>query len=469
MDRITLFILILISSTFSFGQSLKVSNNGRFLQTKENKPFFWLGDTAWELFHKLDKEEAKLYLKTRANQGFTIIQAVILAERDGVKTPNANGDLPFHDLDPDKPNEDYFSHVDFIINEANRLGLIVGVLPTWGDKVYSEHPGEGPILFGKEKAARFGEFLGQRYADSDLVWILGGDRLVANEEVAEVWNSMAQGLKNGDEGKHLMSFHPRGYASSSQFFHKSGWLDFNMYQSSHSQRYQVVYEFAEEDRKLIPVKPTLDGEPPYEDIPVKFWEYMKFKPGEFDAQMDENQILMDTSPFEEGFFDGHDVRVHAYWNILSGAAGYTYGNNTIWQMHKKGETPVIPALTDWVEALKRPGAESMRYFRKFFKANDFSELEPAQELILGENPEGKQHIRAALSEDKSVLVAYFANPRAVKFDFGRLKPGTIYSAWYNPRTGKYLKKVKLKDGEMKEFSPPSSTEKEDWAIVFKVR
>ncbi len=35
--------------------ALKVSENKRFLVTRDGKPFFWMGDTGWELFHRLNK------------------------------------------------------------------------------------------------------------------------------------------------------------------------------------------------------------------------------------------------------------------------------------------------------------------------------------------------------------------------------------------------------------------------------
>ena len=47
---------------------LKVSDNRRFLVTSEGRPFFWLGDTAWELFHRLNREDAERYLKNRADR-----------------------------------------------------------------------------------------------------------------------------------------------------------------------------------------------------------------------------------------------------------------------------------------------------------------------------------------------------------------------------------------------------------------
>src|SRR5690606_24976609 len=122
------------SSRWDKNSRLKVSSNKRFLVRADGQPFFYLGDTAWELFHRLNREEADRYLQNRAEKGFTVIQAVVLAELDGLKTPNPYGDLPFHDNDPSRPNEAYFQHVDYIVDKAASLGLYIGMLPTWGDK-----------------------------------------------------------------------------------------------------------------------------------------------------------------------------------------------------------------------------------------------------------------------------------------------------------------------------------------------
>ena len=75
-------------------QLLKISDNGRFIVKEDGTPFFWLGDTAWELFHKLNREEAEEYLSNRAKRRFNVIQAVALAEFEGLTTENAYGRLP---------------------------------------------------------------------------------------------------------------------------------------------------------------------------------------------------------------------------------------------------------------------------------------------------------------------------------------------------------------------------------------
>ena len=83
--------------------NIKVSDNKRFLAYQDGSPFFYLADTAWELFHRSTRDEAELYLQNRAERHFTVIQAVVLAESNGLIVPNSYGELPLIDLDPTKP------------------------------------------------------------------------------------------------------------------------------------------------------------------------------------------------------------------------------------------------------------------------------------------------------------------------------------------------------------------------------
>jgi len=53
-----LFILLFTITTCSAFAQFSISANKRFL-LKDGKPFFWLGDTGWELFHRLDLQEIK--------------------------------------------------------------------------------------------------------------------------------------------------------------------------------------------------------------------------------------------------------------------------------------------------------------------------------------------------------------------------------------------------------------------------
>lgn len=114
-----------------------------------------MGDTAWELFQRLNLKDAAVYLDDRSAKGFTAIQAVALAELDGLNAPNAQGALPLLNNDPTRPNEDYFRHVDAIVELERQRGLIIGMLPTWGDKVHKQWGG-GPVIFDEPKARIYG-------------------------------------------------------------------------------------------------------------------------------------------------------------------------------------------------------------------------------------------------------------------------------------------------------------------------
>jgi len=225
---------------------LKVSDNKRFLQFEDGTPFFYLGDTGWEFFHRLNYDEAERYLENRRQKGFTVIQAVILAEQDGLNTPNRNGDRPLIDNNPAKPNEAYFAFVDSLIRLAADKGIFIGLLPTWGDKVDRATWGKGPEIFNPENAAIYGKYLGNRYKDfPNIIWINGGDRSGGTNAAGTgdnfpIWDAMGKAIKSADPN-HLMTYHPWGERGSSEWFHNSSWLDFNMMQTGHGQRSYAIY------------------------------------------------------------------------------------------------------------------------------------------------------------------------------------------------------------------------------------
>ena len=156
--------------------------------------------------------------------------------------PNREGNLPLNDQDPTKPNEAYFNLVDYTIDKASEFGIYMAVLPTWGAYVEDKpHPlFDNMHIFTPENAYLYGKFLGERYRDKwNVVWILGGDRPA--DTAPEIWDALAHGLKDGDGGKHLISYHPMGQQSSSFWLQDKSWLDFNMIQTGHQTTSYPVY------------------------------------------------------------------------------------------------------------------------------------------------------------------------------------------------------------------------------------
>lgn len=437
-------ISVTVSTTLSNAQHLKISQNSRYLVEEDGTPFFWLGDTAWELFHRLDREEATRYLENRAEKGFTVIQAVVLAELDGLNTPNPYGHTPLKNNDPTQPNEAYFQHVDFIVDKAEELGLYIGMLPTWGDK-FNKKWGVGPVVFTPENAREYGRFLGGRYKDDPVIWILGGDRNPETETHKNIIHAMAEGLREGDDGNHLITYHPQGGSNSARWFHNAEWLDFNMFQSGHGEMYNPNFEITQQNYKRRPVKPTLDGEPAYEDHPIA-WDP------------------------ENGWFDEFDVRRAAYWSMLAGAMGHTYGNHNIWQMWEPGREPISSARTPWYEAIDYPGAFQMNYFRTFFQMWPFHKLRPAQQLVAGDILNNTAPALAAMARDGRFALIYIPHGQQVDINLDIFKGRTVSARWYNPRMDNYIVLKDFSAEGTRRFDPPADRARaNDWVLVLEKR
>ncbi len=427
-------------------QLLKVSKDRRFLTKADGTPFFWLGDTAWELFHRLNREDAEHYLKVRAQQGFNVVQAVALAEFEGVTTGNSYGRKPLlknedgvydpslPDVTPDEADYDYWDHVDFIINKAAEYGLYIALLPTWGDK-FNQMWGKGPEIFNGENAYQYGLWLGRRYRDhNNIIWVLGGDRPLLTSRHFEVINSIAKGLKEGDNGRHLMTLHPVGGHSSSYHVHNEDWLDFNMIQSSHGRLNNENYKMVTDDYNRMPTKPTFDAEPCYEDHPIGFKEV-------------------------NGYFDAADVRKAAYWAVFSGAMGHTYGHHCIWSMRTEVEPYFIMT---WKTALLRPGAEQMKHVKALMESKPFAGRVPDQELI-AENYEGANHLRAIRGDDYAFI--YSPSGLNIKVNMGKITGDSVAAQWYDPRTGEYSFIGIYENQGTVDFLPPTAGRGEDWVLV----
>lgn len=441
---LTLCAIVLVNPVLSHSiDTLKVSENGRFLEFQNGKPFFYLGDTAWELFHRLNREEAVKYLENRKEKGFTVIQAVILAQLGGLTDPNPYGNLPLIDKDPNQPNEKYFEHVDFIVNKAEELGLYIGMLPTWGS-YWKTARREKENIFDKENAESFGRYLGSRYKDKPIIWILGGDESIDSDEERSIIQAMAKGLRDGDGGKHLITFHPRGPGQSSTYFHDEDWLDFNMYQSSHGSVDHDNGIYAEHDYQLAPPKPTIDGEPRYESIVVGFY----FK---------------GSSPQHR--FTDVDSRQAAYWSLLSGAFGYTYGNNNIWQMWQPGRGKVIDANIPWYEAIDHPGAFQMKHVRKLFESKPFQKLVPALDMIVDGPKTSGSKIRAALASDGSFAFIYSPQGEKFSIDSGKIKSRSVKESWFDPRYGVTYPLLVADNQGFQTYTPPTSGLGQDWILI----
>ena len=427
---------------------LVVSDNQRFLQHADGRPFFYLGDTAWELFHRLDRDQVERYLDDRQDKGFTVIQAVALAEQGGLSVANPYGHLPLVDRDPTRPDvgpgpsDDYWDHVDHVIAAAGERGMHVGLLPTWGDKVEKLWGKDGEPVFTVENAAEYGRFLGQRYRDTpNIVWILGGDRGPNSYDI-DIWREMARGLVEGDQGAHLVTFHPQGGRTSSSLLHDDPVFDFNMVQTGHCMGYEAAAAMIAADYAREPVKPVIDGEPHYEDHPKCF------------------------EP-EQGWWEAHDARRSAYVQTFSGAFGHTYGHHAIWQFHDPSRSGVSSVRSSWQEALDAPGSAQVGHVRRLLESRPFLTRIPDQSILTGGTGADEGLLRATRGSDGAYAVVYAGTGESFSVDLDVLSGDRVRAWWFDPRTGTAGEPWEFANPrEPMTFDPPKEPAPvNDWVLV----
>ena len=182
---------------------LGISDNGHFFVDENGKPFYWQGDTEWELLRLFSAEDAKALLLERRKQGFSVIQVMVAGVfpewgiEQGMKPWAA---LPaWLDNNPLTPNEAYFSRADAIIKAAEESGMVL-VLGVY----HSRDSDAGRI--NPDTARSWASWLARRYKKSpNIVWSMYPHADPASEPVV---SATVQGLRAGDGGAHLITMHP---------------------------------------------------------------------------------------------------------------------------------------------------------------------------------------------------------------------------------------------------------------------
>ena len=424
-----LFLLLLLVGTAALAQKkqtqispwsngkLVVSENHRYLQHENGTPFFWLGDTGWLLPERLNRDEAEFYLSECSKRAYNVVQIQTI---DRVPSINFYGQssMPdgfnFKDINK-KGVYGYWNHLDFIIKAAEKKGIYIGMDCIWGGLV-----GDGKMSV--KDAQAYGKFLAERYKDApNIIWFIGGD--IRGDVKTEVWEALAISIKTVDKN-HLMTFHPRGRTSSATWFNDADWLDFNMFQSGHRRYGQrkgdgdyTIAENTEEDNWLYvekshalkTMKPIIDGEPSYEDIPQGLHE-------EFEVRWNDN-----------------DVRRYAYWSVFAGSFGHTYGHNSIMQFYKPGVNASFFPKKYWYDSLQDPGYNQMKYLKALMLAFPFFDRIPDQSIIAGQN--GERYDRAIATRGNDYLLVYNYSARPMQIYLSKISGAKKNCWWFNPKNG----------------------------------
>lgn len=447
------------------------------------------------MFKELSREEANVYLEDRRQKGFNLIQAVLLAEYHDASSsenknqiaglgPNYYGHEPLLNSqgrpDPTRPNvregstpknpNDYWDHVDFVLDCAARQGLYVAVLPVWGrNYVAGTRSGRAHCeIFKQGNAKVYGRFVGQRLkTHQNIIWVLGGDMPAVRDgkDYRPVFRAMAEGIAQGATGRSpawnepskawdqlLMTYHGRfrGEEATWDWFGEDDvWLDIHDAYSGHQADKSLAYHKVQKAYKIAQPKPVINLEPPYEDHPQSF------------------------NPKKFGFFRDWDVRQAAYWSVFAGAAGHTYGHHAIWQFRDADDKAISYVDRYWIggdnPAKDRPGAFQMGYLRQLIESRCPGDRLSDQSMITSAQPADPDRQLRAI-RGKSWACIYTPHGTSFEAALEKFDSSEVTAEWFCPREGKSRAIGTFPAEGSRAFDPPGKPGSgNDWVLVLKAR
>lgn len=411
-------------------QKLKIGPEKRFLVKEDGSPFVWIGETNW-FFAKLPSETIDKILDKRSEQGFTVM---FVSCREEMYNGGGTGFVS-------NPNEKWWNYLDEYISKCEQRNLYVGITLGWWGKLKS---------LSEKELYDYGKWVGERYKNNNnIVWLtLGeaGSHKRKAELPREKLRALVRGIRDGDSGNKLLTIHA-DYKRGTSLSEDGEFCDFNNWQTSQwesptdlpkrDERSWTVWEAIEFDynkRYIGYPKPTLDAEAMYEN----------------------NKDFCGATTFE--------IRRRAYFTILAGAFGHTYGAGGIWD----GLSSRNKCSGSALDALDYKGAEQIGFLSGFLHnlKNSFLKMRPNQEFIISNNPVNyDEHVQASVACDASFALVYSPSGTPFKLDLSMLNSKKLKMVWFNPRENSY-EKDKIVLHKNNQFKPPGKTQPgNDWILV----
>jgi hypothetical protein len=440
MKKLRYILLCLLCSftvplTVTYGAvfPLKISSNKRHFVDQNNLPFLYHADTPWLIFYKLTKAEAEQYLEDRRQKRFTVVQVHILPDTKDRKT--REGHSPFNSgSDFSTPNENFFNHVDWVINKAAEKGLAVAIAPAWLSCCGTGWKAEMNSN-GANKSREFGRYLGKRYGkfNNVIMWIQGGDR--NPEDNLDEIRAMVSGIKEFAPHQ-LHTAHASTPNSTLDIYRNEAWIDVNAtytYYPEHPYGPFHVYHKSLIDYKRSPVMP----------------------------------FFLSESIYEGQGLGTYGVRRVAYWSILSGSAGHAYGSRA-WNFEG-----------DWRSNMNLPGSSDMKHLYEVMSPRPWYKLIPDENHTVVVNGYGTynrggrggdDYVTTASSADGTLAISYIpstgTHSRTLTVDLSQFS-GSVLAQWFNPNNGSYTKIGTYPNSGRRDFTSPGNNgdNANDWVLI----
>ncbi|HEY3415840.1 MAG TPA: DUF4038 domain-containing protein [Armatimonadota bacterium] len=431
---------------------LRVAANGRYFEHADGTPFLWLGDTWWMgLTKRLAWPEGFAELaRDRVEKGFNVIQIVAGLYPDMPAFDERGANEAGFPWEPDyaRINPAYFTLADRRIHYLVDQGLAPCIVGCWGYFL--------PWM-GIEKMQQHWRNLVARYGAYPVFWCLAGEVIMPyylsekkDDDRAfqqDGWAEVGAYVRKIDPYRRPVTAHPGN--SGREEIGDPTILDFDMLQTGHGDRQSLpnTVQTVKRQSEREPHMPVVEGEVCYEGI------------GEQCRQ---------------------EVQRLLYWTcMLTGAAGFTYGANGIWQVNSRarlyGPSPHGMAWGEvpWEDAYQLPGSRQLGLAKRLLERYPWWQFTAHPEWIDPHWSEENYFGAYAAGVPGKVRVIFYPPGHWTTGTVKGVEPGVPYRAFlFNPATGKEIDQGPVVPDANGDWQLPPSHDSwhlfpifQDWVLV----
>ncbi|MFH1069994.1 MAG: DUF4038 domain-containing protein [Candidatus Glassbacteria bacterium] len=412
---------------------LRVSNNHRYLEDADGRPFFLVGDCPQNLPLKLPVAEIDGYMAEVASKGFNWLWICIDGQNSGglaTKSPvdKQGNRMMTSDWDIGTLNDKYFLTIDAIVKAAERHGHYCAFTPLsecqWSQDNINRN--------SADKWLDYGRFLGKRYKDEpNIVWMIGNDNI---NQMAQ--HAVVEGIK-GTGDTHLITVNWR------PGFHKqgSGWI----------RKHQYGENWVDLDAWYINAPIHEGGAPCY-------WQKIEYE------RVEPMPSFQCEAEYQQPYAKASDLacRMQNYYVALGGGCGG--------QVYGAG---FLDDASEYDSYKNNGGRVQAIYFRDLFVSRDWTTLAPdyGHKFVTAGygtlSPTSQDYVGAAIN-GVTLGLAYCPTEAPVTVALS-LFVGKVQARWYDPTNGRFqgIADSPFANVGSRQFTPPgkNSTGDGDWVLV----
>lgn len=415
---------------------IKVSENRRHFVHADGTPFFWLGDTHWQMadWERLDQNNApdakgrgqfRQLVDDRVGKGFTVYQNYFVGHQK-----HWWRDDKYQCIDPSR----FRAVMDPMMDHLAERGLVIAQ----GIGLYVT-----AVQVPRDSLVRLARYVSARYGAHPLVWFTAQEvNLPAGKDGQartdlDAWAAAAEAFAKSNGYGHPVSGHM--FVGQPTVWGDQPWHNWFALQGGHTgtgirkvESFRFYWDYQ-------PRKPFLETEAMYE------------------------QILCGPRKADDA-----DVRNAAWKSLLCGSYGFTYGAAAVWlfkwdRADKTGDA--YNPNTWWYEGMNLPGSGQMKHLRDFFAGLQWWKLTPRfADKQWCDFIDTERTVLA--SDDNRVFVVYAYGDRADLGSLRGLNPTADYSGqWFDPRTGQRKTisgPIRAADGS---WTIPNKPDQKDWVLM----